>query len=65
MAKGFQSPRGPEHMAFEFKRPTAVVLLALFVLMTMSPLAAGSQTMGDADRMDASLEDALWSAELD
>ncbi|MGB2363199.1 MAG: hypothetical protein ACPH93_06640 [Candidatus Poseidoniaceae archaeon] len=39
MAKGFQSPRGPEHMAFEFKRPTAVVLLALFVLMTMSPLA--------------------------
>ncbi len=65
MAKGFQSAHRPIPMAVDVQRPTAVMLLALFVLMTLSPLAAGSQTMGDHERMDAALEEALWSAELD
>ncbi|MEC8311550.1 MAG: hypothetical protein VXZ64_01835, partial [Candidatus Thermoplasmatota archaeon] len=52
-------------MAVDVQRPTAVMLLALFVLMTLSPMAAGSQTMGDHERMDAALEEALWSVELD
>ena len=65
MAKGFQSAHRPIHMAVDVQRPTAVMLLALFVLMTLSPMAAGSQTMGDHERMDAALEEALWAAELD
>ena len=59
MAKGFQSAHRPIHMAVDVQRPTAVMLLALFVLMTLSPMAAGSQTMGDHERMDAALEEAL------
>ena len=63
MAKGFQAPRWPTIMVRGARRSSAVFLLGLLVLMAMSPLASGSQTMGDAERMDAALEEALWSAD--
>ena len=63
MAKAFESPRGPMSMEPVRARAPAVLLLGLLLLMAMSPFAAGSQTMGDVNRMDAALEEALWSAE--
>tara|TARA_B100000900_G_scaffold344405_1_gene308486 strand:+ start:2389 stop:4965 length:2577 start_codon:yes stop_codon:yes gene_type:complete len=64
MAKAFQSPRWRRIMDYAARRSSAVFLLGLMILMAMSPLASGSQTMGDAERMDAALEEALWSADV-
>ena len=64
MAKGFESPRRQHGMDLGHRRAPAVFLLGLLFLMAMSPLASGSQTMGDMDRMDAALEEALWAADV-
>ena len=64
MEKAFQAPCWPGIMDRGARRSSAVFLLGLLILMAMSPLASGSQTMGDAERMDAALEEALWSADM-